>query len=130
MTTDQVMLFCLLFLVFAFLVWGKLRYDLVAFISLIVALVIGVVPTEQAFSGFGHPATIIIALVLIVSKGLSSSGVIDLVARQLQRFSGYRSPVPTKLPSCMNFFQLRVPPPSQLGPPVAMPLLGGPGTPI
>ncbi len=88
MTTDQVMLFCLLFLVFAFLVWGKLRYDLVAFISLIVALVIGVVPTEQAFSGFGHPATIIIALVLIVSKGLSSSGVIDLVARQLQRFSG------------------------------------------
>jgi di/tricarboxylate transporter len=82
------MLFCLLFLVFAFLVWGKLRYDLVAFISLIVALVIGVVPTEQAFSGFGHPATIIIALVLIVSKGLSSSGVIDLVARQLQRFSG------------------------------------------
>jgi len=87
-TTDQVMLFCLLFLVFAFLVWGKLRYDLVAFISLIIALVIGVVPTEQAFSGFGHPATIIIALVLIVSKGLSSSGVIDLVARQLQRFSG------------------------------------------
>jgi di/tricarboxylate transporter len=82
------MLFCLLFLVFAFLVWGKLRYDLVAFISLIIALVIGVVPTEQAFSGFGHPATIIIALVLIVSKGLSSSGVIDLVARQLQRFSG------------------------------------------
>jgi di/tricarboxylate transporter len=82
------MLFCLLFLVFAFLVWGKLRYDLVVFISLIIALVIGVVPTEQAFSGFGHPATIIIALVLIVSKGLSSSGVIDLVARQLQRFSG------------------------------------------
>jgi di/tricarboxylate transporter len=88
MTTDQLILFVLLFLVFAFLIWGKLRYDLVAFISLIIALVLGVVPTEQAFSGFGHPATIIIALVLIISKGLSSSGVIELVAKQVSRFSG------------------------------------------
>ena len=87
MTTDQLILFVLLFLVFAFLIWGKLRYDLVAFISLIIALVLGVVPTEQAFSGFGHPATIIIALVLIISKGLSSSGVIELVAKQVSRFS-------------------------------------------
>jgi len=87
MTTDQALLFALLFLVFAFLIWGKLRYDLVAFISLIAALMLGVVPTEQAFSGFGHPATIIIALVLIVSKGLSNSGVIDLLARQVNRFS-------------------------------------------
>jgi len=87
MTTDQIILFVLLFFVFAFLIWGKLRYDLVAFISLIVALVLGVVPTEQAFSGFGHPATIIIALVLIISKGLSSSGVIELVAKQVSRFS-------------------------------------------
>ena len=87
MTTDQLILFVLLFLVFAFLIWGKLRYDLVAFISLIIALVLGVVPTEQAFSGFGHPATIIIALLLIISKGLSSSGVIELVAKQVSRFS-------------------------------------------
>jgi di/tricarboxylate transporter len=87
MTTDQLILFVLLFFVFAFLIWGKLRYDLVAFISLIAALVLGVVPTEQAFSGFGHPATIIIALVLIISKGLSNSGVIELVAKQVSRFS-------------------------------------------
>lgn len=87
MTTDQAILFILLFFVFAFLIWGRWRYDLVAFIALIVAMVLGVVPKEQAFSGFGHPATIIIALVLIVSKGLSNSGVIELVARQVSRFS-------------------------------------------
>jgi di/tricarboxylate transporter len=85
MTTDQTILFVLLVLVFAFLIWGRLRYDLVAFIALIIALVLGVVPKEQAFSGFGHPATIIIALVLIVSKGLSNSGVIELLARQVSR---------------------------------------------
>ncbi len=81
MTTDQTILFVLLFFVFVFLIWGRLRYDLVAFVALIIALVTGVVPKEQAFSGFGHPATIIIALVLIISRGLSSSGVIEVVAQ-------------------------------------------------
>ncbi|MGB5307040.1 MAG: SLC13 family permease, partial [Gammaproteobacteria bacterium] len=87
MVSDQSLLFGLLFFVFVFLVWGRLRYDLVAFIALIVALVLGLVPQDQAFSGFGHPATIIIALVLIVSRGLSNSGVIELLARQVSRFS-------------------------------------------
>ena len=87
MTTDQILLFGLLFFVFVFLIWGRLRYDLVAFIALILALLIGVVPKEDAFSGFGHPATIIIALVLIVSKGLSNSGAIELIAKQISRFA-------------------------------------------
>src|SRR5210317_1746671 len=80
-TPDQAMLFGLLFFVFVFLIWGRWRYDLVAFIALLIALLTGIVPKELAFSGFGHPATIIIALVLIVSRGLSSSGAIELVAR-------------------------------------------------
>jgi len=80
-TTDQATLFGLLFLVFVFLIWGRWRYDLVAFIALLAALLTGIVPTELAFSGFGHPATVIIALVLVVSRGLSNSGVIELVAR-------------------------------------------------
>ncbi len=83
MTTDQTILFTLLFLVFAFLIWGRWRYDLVAFIALLAALLTGVVPKDQAFSGFGHPATVIIALVLIVSRGLSNSGAIELIARHV-----------------------------------------------
>jgi di/tricarboxylate transporter len=81
MTSDQTILFTLLFFVFVFLIWGRWRYDLVAFVALLVALLAGVVPKEQAFSGFGHPATVIIALVLIVSRGLSNSGAIELLAR-------------------------------------------------
>jgi di/tricarboxylate transporter len=80
-TTDQILLFGLLFFVFVFLIWGRWRYDLVAFVALLAALLTGLVPKEQAFSGFGHPATIIIALVLVVSRGLSNSGVIELLAR-------------------------------------------------
>ncbi len=81
LTPDQIILFALLMFVFVFLIWGRWRYDLVAFVALLAALLTGVVPTERAFSGFGHPATVIIALVLIISRGLSNSGVIELLAR-------------------------------------------------
>jgi di/tricarboxylate transporter len=83
MTADQATLFGLLFFVFVFLVWGRWRYDLVAFVALLIALLTGIVPKEQAFSGFGHPATVIIALVLIVSRGLSNSGAIEMFARYI-----------------------------------------------
>lgn len=81
MTADQSILFALLVAVFVLLIWGRWRYDLVAFMALLVGLVTGVIPVEQAFSGFGHPATAIIALVLIISRGLSNSGAIELLAR-------------------------------------------------
>jgi di/tricarboxylate transporter len=82
-TPDQISLFTLLVFVFVFLIWGRWRYDLVAFVALLVAIVAGVVPSANAFSGFGHPAVVIIALVLIVSKGLSNSGAIELLARHV-----------------------------------------------
>jgi len=82
-TSDQLVLFGLLFFVFVFLIWGRWRYDLVAFFALLAALLTGIVPKEQAFSGFGHPATVIVALVLVISRGLSNSGVIELLARHV-----------------------------------------------
>ncbi|MCB2009412.1 MAG: SLC13 family permease [Geminicoccaceae bacterium] len=81
MTFDQSILFAILGFVFVFLLWGRWRYDIVAFSALVIALLFGVVATEDAFSGFGHPATVIIALVLIVSRGLANSGAIELLAR-------------------------------------------------
>ena len=81
--SDQVVLFCLLGVIFALFVWGRIRYDLVAFGGLVIGVVIGVVPGEDAFSGFGHHATVIIALVLVVSRGLSNSGAIELIARHV-----------------------------------------------
>jgi len=79
--SNQNILFILFAGVFAMLLWGRWRYDLVAFSALLIALVLGVVPTEDAFSGFGHPATIIVALVLVVSRGLLNSGAIDIITR-------------------------------------------------
>jgi len=42
-----------------------------------------VVPARAMFEGFGHPATITIALVLILSRGLQNAGAIDIVAKYM-----------------------------------------------
>ena len=83
MTTDQIILFVLFGAVFALLLWGRFRYDLVAFAALMAGVVLGVVPSENAFDGFGHPATLVVALVLVVSAGLVRSGAVLLITRTL-----------------------------------------------
>jgi di/tricarboxylate transporter len=91
MTLDQGILFTLLACVFAMLIWGRWRYDVIAFGALVVAVMIGVVPTDAAFSGFSHSATVIVALVLIVSRALINAGVIELIGRHLVFSSRSRS---------------------------------------
>jgi len=109
MTTDQSILFALIVLIFVFLIWGRVRYDVVAFASLVLAFVAGVVPKDQVFSGFGHPAVVIIALVLVVSRGLSRSGAIELLARRvldsslsLRAHVGIMAGIAAALSSVMN----------------------------
>ena len=109
MTTAQIILFVLMGLLFFMLIWGRFRYDLVAFSALLIALVVGVVPLEQAFSGFGHPATVVIAFVLIISRGLSNSGVVEYVAgrlistgRSLLMHIGLMSAISAGLSALMN----------------------------
>uniref|UniRef100_UPI002635B8C9 SLC13 family permease n=1 Tax=uncultured Kiloniella sp. TaxID=1133091 RepID=UPI002635B8C9 len=80
MTTEQSFLFALFGSVFILLIWGKIRYDLVAFGALVIAVIAGFVTPDEAFSGFGHPAVVIIALVLIVSRGLINSGAVELIS--------------------------------------------------
>ena len=80
MTGDQIAIFLLLFGVMVMFVWGRWRYDIVAFAALIISVLIGVVPTKEAFNGFSNSAVITVAAVLVISRGLSASGVIDRIA--------------------------------------------------
>ncbi|HHI69920.1 MAG TPA: SLC13 family permease [Rhodobacteraceae bacterium] len=83
MASDQIILFSLFGAVFALLLWGKFRYDLVAFAALLIGVVLGVIDPKHAFDGFGHPATLVVALVLVVSAGLVRSGAVFLITRTL-----------------------------------------------
>jgi di/tricarboxylate transporter len=63
----------------------KWRYDIIALFALLAVTVIGVIPFESAFLGFGHPAVITIAAVLIISRGLINSGFVDILAKHSSR---------------------------------------------
>ncbi len=109
MTTDQGLLFALIGALFVFLIWGRYRYDLVAFAALLIAYLLGLVSTDQVFVGFGHPAVIIIALVLIISRGLYLSGAIEMMAgalldgtRSIGRHIGLMAGVSAALSAVMN----------------------------
>ena len=67
--------------------WGKLRYDLVAIVTLLGAVFMGAIPAKDAYSGFSDKAVVTVALVLIISKSLQQSGVIDVVGRALRTFA-------------------------------------------
>ncbi len=83
MPTDQTLILAIFVTLFVLLVWGRIRYDLVAFGGLILASLLGLVPKAEVFSGFGHSAVAIIALVLIISRGLVGSGAIEKLAMRL-----------------------------------------------
>ena len=83
MPSDQTLIIAIFVALFGLLVWGRIRYDLVAFGALVLAAALGLVSKDAVFSGFGHSAVAIIALVLIVSRGLISSGAIEKLASRL-----------------------------------------------
>ncbi|MEI4263952.1 SLC13 family permease [Roseovarius sp. D0-M9] len=52
-------------------------------------VITALVPAADAFPGFGHPAVITIACVLILSQGLQNTGAVDWLARSvLPRYAG------------------------------------------
>jgi di/tricarboxylate transporter len=67
------------------LLWGRLRHDLVAGCGLLAAVVLGIVPADQAFSGFSDSAVIVVALVLIASRAFENSGALDALTRRLAK---------------------------------------------
>lgn len=85
---DQYLVYAILCALFALLVWGRWRYDVVAIMALMAAVLVGVVPARDAFSGFGHPATITVAAILVLSRALSQSGATDLAARLINPATG------------------------------------------
>ncbi len=87
MTGDQIEISVIIVVAAALFIWGRWRYDLVAFTALIAAVLTGVVDSMAAFSGFGHPAVITVLAVLVISRGLFNSGVVDVIARTVVRAS-------------------------------------------
>jgi di/tricarboxylate transporter len=70
----------------AMFVWGRLRYDLVAVVGLLAAVLTGVVPSDKAFSGFSDDIVIIVASALLVSAAVARSGIIERMVRPVEPY--------------------------------------------
>jgi len=85
--TDQTILAGALVILMGLLIWGKWRYDAVTLLCLAALVLMGIVPANDAFSGFGHPAVVTVALVLLISKGLQEAGMVSLAGNLFSRLT-------------------------------------------
>ena len=85
--TDQTILAGMLIILMGLLIWGKWRYDAVTLLCLAALVLLGIVPANDAFSGFGHPAVVTVALVLLISKGLQEAGMVSLAGNLFSRLT-------------------------------------------
>lgn len=83
MTLQQILAFGVIGAMMALFVWGRLRYDLVAGLALLVSVLIGIVPFDRAFSGFSDDIVIIVASALLVSAAVARSGIIEVALQPL-----------------------------------------------
>ncbi|MGD8354843.1 MAG: SLC13 family permease [Methyloceanibacter sp.] len=88
LTLDQSIAFGTLLFAFALFLWGRFRYDVVAMMALLAVTLTGLIPFDQAFLGFAHPAVITVAAVLVLSRALQNAGIVDVIVRLLSPLRG------------------------------------------
>ncbi len=88
---DEAIVFGVLTLALVLFVTARWRYDVVALLSLLILAIVGIVPASEAYQGFGHPAVVTVAAVLVLSRALQNSGIVDSIAGWLSRIPEYVS---------------------------------------
>ena len=83
MTQDQLLILLILSITVAMFLHGRWRHDMVATGALLACVLAGLIPPQEAFSGFAHPAVVTVACVLVLSRGLQVSGAVDALAARL-----------------------------------------------
>lgn len=83
MTSDQILISIILLATVGMFLWGRWRHDMVAAGSLLACVGTGLVPSHDAFAGFAHPAVITVVCVLVLSRGLQTSGAVDVLTRAM-----------------------------------------------
>lgn len=72
----------------AFFIWDRFRIDGVAICVLAALFVFGLITPEQTVSGFTSAATVTIAAMFVISNGLVRTGLVDWLARHVDRLAG------------------------------------------
>lgn len=81
MTQDQLLIIFILLATIVMFIWGRWRHDMVAGGALLACVLAGLIEARDAFLGFAHPAVVTVACVLVLSRGLQTSGAVDILTR-------------------------------------------------
>lgn len=88
MTSQILLLLCLLVATLALFWWERVSSEVIA-LGLLLALVFtGLLPADQAFAGFGSDTVIMILGLLILTAALERTGVVELAGRAVLRHAG------------------------------------------
>ncbi len=85
MEFEQGVVFAILATAMVLFVSGRWRYDVVAVMALVACVVAGVVPMRDAFDGFGHPAVVVVAVVLAVTRAFVTSGIVQRIGEMVSQ---------------------------------------------
>src|ERR671916_773140 len=87
MTLQQSLAVGIVVVTMGLFVWGRLRYDLVAALALLAAVIVGIVPAKEAFTGFSDDVVIIVASALLVSAAVARSGITEATMRRIAPYA-------------------------------------------
>lgn len=85
LTTQAILVLVLLVVTVGLLVTQVLRAEVVGLGLVAVLGLTGILPPQDALSGFSSPATLTVVAMLVVSAGLERSGVVDVIGSLLSR---------------------------------------------
>ncbi|KPK06207.1 MAG: hypothetical protein AMJ56_14835 [Anaerolineae bacterium SG8_19] len=84
----MILTFVILAITIIFFIFGRLRADVVALLSLLTLFLAGIITLDQALSGFGDSTVIMIAALFVIGDGLSRTGVTAWLGERMLRLAG------------------------------------------
>ncbi len=93
MTPDIAICLIIVVCAVALFAWDRIPSDVVALGVLLSIIATGLVSADKAFAGFGSGTVIMILGFLIMTAGLSHTGIVDVVGRWVLNRTGGRPPV-------------------------------------
>jgi len=74
---QQIIVFAVIGATLFLFIDGRIRYEYITIMGLLILSITKIIDPDEAFAGFGHPAVITVASVLVISKSLIKSGIIE-----------------------------------------------------
>ena len=82
---QQLIVFGVIIFTLIMFIDGRIRYEFVSMLGLLVLTLTGILNAEEALAGFSHPAVITVTSVLVISSAIIKSGMIEHLVVILNR---------------------------------------------